>query len=141
MQLSVDTLSIVFEFLDTKQLILASRTCKRWRHTFLKYIGKYKIDLLLRNGKITNEHLAYFKGVQSINLYGCKQITDEGLKHLHGIQSINLSWCAKVTDHGLLHLRGVRVITLYRCERITKQGLEVLKSAVPAVSIDSDIIS
>ncbi|HMP30619.1 MAG TPA: F-box protein, partial [Saprospiraceae bacterium] len=64
--LSSEAISIIFEYLDTKDLILSSRTCWKFRNTFRKYIGKYKLDLTGK--KITDEGLKYLAGVHTINL-------------------------------------------------------------------------
>ncbi|HMP28587.1 MAG TPA: F-box protein, partial [Saprospiraceae bacterium] len=86
--LPVDIISIIFEYLDTKDLILSSRTCWKFRNTFRKYIGKYKLDLRNYCKKITNEGLKYLKGVHTIDIEGCKKITNEGLKYLKGVHTI-----------------------------------------------------
>ncbi|HMP28440.1 MAG TPA: F-box protein, partial [Saprospiraceae bacterium] len=76
--LAPDVISIIFGYLNTKDLIRSTRTCWKFRNTFRKYIGKYKLDLSCT--KITDEGLKYLADVHTINLRECNQITDEGLK-------------------------------------------------------------
>ena len=91
MELSIDILSIIFGHLDTKSLIWSSRTCKKWRRVFIKYLPKYKLDLWPYRNKITDAGLKHLKGVHTINLSNCNQITDAGLEHLKGVHTINLT--------------------------------------------------
>ncbi|HMP32461.1 MAG TPA: F-box protein, partial [Saprospiraceae bacterium] len=93
--LPTDIIGIIFEHLDTKNLIFICRTCRKFRNTFRKYIGKYKIDLSSHCDKIKDEDLIYFAGVQHIELRNCKKITDKGLKYLKGVHTINLWYCNK----------------------------------------------
>ncbi|HMP30087.1 MAG TPA: F-box protein, partial [Saprospiraceae bacterium] len=79
--LPTDIISIIFGYLKTKDLILSSCTCWKFRNTFRKYIGKYKLNL--KGKKITDDGLKYLGSsgtVHTINLKYCKKITDEGLK-------------------------------------------------------------
>ena len=107
--LPTDTISIIFEYLDTKDLIRCTRTCWKFRNTFRKYIGKCKLNLNYCN-QITDEGLKYLKGVHTIYLEYCNQLTDEGLKYLSGVQNINLRECNQITDEGLKYLAGVQKI-------------------------------
>ncbi len=54
-----DIISCIFEYLDTKDLIWASRVSKKWRKVFCRNLWRYKIDLSPYFGKITN--LAWVK--------------------------------------------------------------------------------
>jgi hypothetical protein len=125
--LSIDIISVIFEYLDTKELIWASRTCKNWRRAFIKYLPKYKLNLSSYGDKITDADLFHLKGVHAINLYHCQKITDAGLIHLKGIHTIRLDYCHQITDVGLAHLKGVHNINLHNCYNITDVGLVHLK--------------
>ena len=157
MDLSIDILSVIFEYLDTKELIWASRVCKQWRRVFIKYLPKYKLDLYQYIDKITDASLVHLKGIQTIdlswckqitdsglvhlkdvhtiNLYGCNQITDAGLVHLKDVHTINLNYCNKITNAGLVHLKGVHVINLHGCWKITDAGVEILINSNPTMKI------
>ena len=63
--LSNDIVSCIFEYLETKDLILASRITKKWRKIFKITLWKYKIDLSLYYKKITDNALIHLKGVQT----------------------------------------------------------------------------
>ena len=67
MELSIDILSIIFGHLDTKSLIWSSRTCKKWRRVFIKYLPKYKLYLSPYRNKITDAGLEHLKGVHTID--------------------------------------------------------------------------
>ena len=43
--MSNDIISCIFQYLQTKDLILASRITKKWRKIFKTNLWKYKIDL------------------------------------------------------------------------------------------------
>ena len=125
----MDVLFYIFKLLDTKDLVLASRTCKMWRKAFNKYKSQY--DFVMTNwfNIIQNKHLNNLEGVHTINLSNCYQITDQGLEYLKGVHTINLTDCNQITDQGLKYLKGVININMYNCYLITDQGLEYLKGA------------
>ena len=105
--LCCDVIGYIFQYLDTIDLILSSRTCKKWRKAFNTNLWRYTMDLSLTpRNRITDTGLAHLKGVQTINLSFCWKITDAGLAHLKGVQKINLSRCRNITDAGLSYLKG-----------------------------------
>ena len=63
--LANDVVSCIFEYLVTRDLILASRTTKKWRKIFNNTLWKYKIDL---RSNATDNALVHLKGVKYINL-------------------------------------------------------------------------
>ena len=137
----IDIINLFFVYLNTKDLIWASRTCKQWRYIFKKYIGKYKLDLRQWRNKITDQSLKNLKGAHTINLSYCNQITNRGLEHLKGVHTIYLYNCNQITDQGLEHLKGVHTIYLYYCNQITNQGLEILRNVNPTAMVTSILTS
>jgi len=97
---------------------------------------------------ITDNQLKYFKGVHTLELFGCKtnisdigweylrgihtlkiansNITDSGLQYLRGIHTLNIQYCANITDTGLQYLRGIRALNIDSCDNITDTGLQYL---------------
>ncbi|AYV76814.1 MAG: F-box domain protein [Barrevirus sp.] len=121
-----DILSIIFIHFDTKQLIWASRTCKKWRKIYHDNLWRFNICLTSWANKIQDKHLESFKTVRTISLQNC-QITDMALKYLKNAQIIDLTNCYYVTDIGLKELESVIQINLEECYNITDSGLEYIK--------------
>ncbi len=96
-----DVLSHIFEYLDTKQLIYASRVCKKWRKVYNDNISKYKFELCVNWRKYIN---------------------DNDLKYLQGAGVHN------ITDDGLKYLKNCKVVWIYFNDNITSKGVEFLKN-------------
>src|SRR5581483_7121900 len=121
--LSIDIIGSILSYLETKDLILASRINKKWNKSFKNNLWKYKIDLSKYYKKITDHKLIHLKGIHTINLYNCNKITNLGLIHLKDVHTIDLRNCHQITDVGLSHLKGVHNINLNSCYGITDAGL------------------
>src|SRR5579883_1920716 len=96
--LSIDIIGSILSYLETRDLILASRINKKWNRSFKNNLWKYEIILSKYHSKIVDTGLIYFKGVRTINLSKCYKITDAGLIHLKGVHTINLRHCSQITD-------------------------------------------
>ncbi|AYV76811.1 MAG: F-box domain protein [Barrevirus sp.] len=120
-----DILSIIYEFIDTKQLIWASRTCRKWHKVYHDNLWKYKIDVTQWSNKIKDKHLESFKNVRTINLKSCYQIEGPGLKHLDKAINVDLSYC-KIIGTDLILLKSVKTLNVRECSGINDYGLEQL---------------
>lgn len=78
MEYPVDVINLILQQLETKDMILASWICEKWRRAFTNNIGKYKIDLSPYGNKITDTHLEHLKGIHMIKVPICLLITDKG---------------------------------------------------------------
>jgi serine/threonine protein kinase len=82
--------------------------------------------------QITDAGLAYLKdlrGLQSLELMGCKRVTNFGTVHLaklKRLKSLNLRWCVLLTDMGLQVMRklgDLETLDLMGCGNLTDGGM------------------
>ena len=132
-----DILGIIFEYLDTKNLILASRTCKKWRYTFKKYIGKYKLDLSLWSNKITNlEPLGNLVKLEKLVIADENVLDIEPISHLNKLKNLNIRKTPISDIDPLKELRGLDILNISNCPGITDEQVEELQKAFPRLWIN-----
>lgn len=95
MEYPVDVINLILQHLETKDLILASLTCEKWRRAFTNNIWRYKIDLSPYGNKITDTHLEHLKGIHTIKLPLSLLITDKGWQYIK-TSNIELSFSYNV---------------------------------------------
>ncbi|AYV76812.1 MAG: F-box domain protein [Barrevirus sp.] len=120
-----EILSLIFEYLNTKQLIWAKRTCKKWRKVYQDNLWKYTINLEPFCNKITTSDLKDFQNVKTIKLRKCFQITGPYLKYLDRATNIDLSH-SKINDKDLQYLKSVRTLNLAENTQLTNDCLEYI---------------
>jgi len=59
-------------------------------------------DFSLSTVLMSEDELANFAGLRSLNLSGCTQITDAGLVHVKGVSTLNLTGCTQISDAGCM---------------------------------------
>jgi len=76
--LNKDTIYEIQKYLQTKELILLSITCRDLRNMFKNNLNRLSLDLRLFRYKITDKCLEHLKGVHTIYLNRCHLITYKG---------------------------------------------------------------
>ena len=117
-----NVLSVLFSYIDQKQLFGFRLICKQWNAIALMHI-----KTINNNGSISNNIFKTFKHITSLNLWDNTLITDDGLKHLKQLTSLNLSFNTLITDDGLKHLKQLTSLDLCGNTLITDDGLKHLK--------------
>ena len=78
---------------------------------------------LYGNKALTDADFVHFRGIQKLDMQGCKQatITDAAFAQLRGIHTLNMSCCkqATITDAAFVHLRGIHTLWMDGCNQAT----------------------
>ncbi|AYV76816.1 MAG: F-box domain protein [Barrevirus sp.] len=122
-----EILSLIFEFLNTKQLIWAKRTCKKWRKVYQDNLWRYTIDLESWGYQILGKHLKEFRNVKTIKLKKCIRLTGPCLKYLDKATNVDLSHC-KIKSTDLQYLTSVKTLNLRECVNLTDDALEYVSN-------------
>lgn len=81
-----------------------------------------------RCSTVYNGDFFYFRGLEYLNIAGCRDFTDEAFEHLRGIKHLNMAMCRTVTDAALINLRGsIQELDISYCFKLTFKSLEHLR--------------
>jgi hypothetical protein len=123
-QLSVDILSLVFQYLETKKLFRVKEVHQRWRRTFQKYIGTFHFDFA--ESSILDSHLEYLKGARYVDLEECELVTDAGVIEISdNLHTIDLS-NTKITSVCIPYLAEAHTVNLTDVRGICNEDLKHL---------------
>ncbi len=99
--LNTDVLGEVFIYLDVNSLMRCRMVCHQWKDVYEIDKFKFSIDLYPYRKYVTDDILEFFKGVKSINIYGCKRITDQCLNYFKNQRTVIYNSHDKTTDQKL----------------------------------------
>jgi hypothetical protein len=107
---------------------------------FKKLQGIKKL-ILSNQSWITNDGLAYLRGIQTLHLNTTNDI-GSGLVHLRGIRTLILdpSIGRLITDNDLVHFQGIHTLVMKYCPLITNDGLKHLQG-IHTLKIDNERIT
>jgi Leucine-rich repeat (LRR) protein len=125
--LSIDVLSLVFQYLETSELCAAREVHARWDHTFKKYLRTFVI--CLNHVRLNDVNLGPFRNARRIS-FGYTDISDESLGRLDGVENIIFHRCPKITRIGIKSLTSsnhIRYIDINQCQGIFNSSVKYLK--------------
>lgn len=129
-----DILNSIFEYLDTKGLICASRVCRYWRKVYNDNISKYSFELSLYlkhklNGELNcanNNTLKYLNGAYKLSV-DCRNITDEGFQYFENSSEIHLHNTDHISPNSFKYLKNVQKLRLGCEHNLTDKHIKNLQ--------------
>lgn len=76
---------------------------------------------------LTDDTLAYFKGIERLTLREAPLITDAGLRHLTGVKKLQLLYSPELTGAGFVHLAGIQHLEIANCPLLTDTAFQHLR--------------
>ncbi len=66
----------------------------------------------------------HLRGIQLLNMSGCRQLTDAAFVHLRGIRTLYMWYCDQpaITDATFVHLQGIHTLVIEGCSQATLTG-------------------
>jgi hypothetical protein len=68
----------------------------------------------------TDDDFVHLRGINTLDMSGCKQITDAAFTNLRGIHTLNMSHCNQVgiTDAAFANLQGIHTLDMAYCNQV-----------------------
>ncbi len=73
---------------------------------------------------LTDAAFVHLRGIQLLNMGGCRQFSDAAFVHLRGIHTLYMWYCDRpaISDAAFMHLRGIHTLVIEGCTQATLTG-------------------